>query len=258
MSFQASSHPSDMSASDLEAATAVAPRPDLLQHLVEISRETFGFYTSHYPHTINYPWAAAKLETLPLGSRLLDIGAGVTPVPLFLAKRGMFVECVDKNHLIRTLPTKPDWNEWGFFDYGTVHPNLSAYNRDITEFSPRAPFDAIYGISSMAHMPRIVREATLRRCWDWLRPGGRLLLAIDLIPASDFLWNRSEGVQVEPPIQHGTVGSVVSQLWDLQFQVSEFRVVRAVYRSRTDLSFIDCHKTAQTSIPEGNFCEARQ
>jgi hypothetical protein len=39
--------------------------------------------------------------------------------------------------------------------------------------------------------------------------GWRLLLAVDLLPKSDFLWNRSGGVEVEPPTEHGTVDDLV-------------------------------------------------
>jgi hypothetical protein len=209
-----------------------------------LSRRAFGFHTSHYPHTINYPWIAEQLEHLPKGSRLLDIAAGVSPVPLLLAEWGMIVECVDRHPVVRTPPTMPDWSEWGFFDYGTLHPNLTAYHCDVADFTPRASFDAIYSISSLAHFPRVAREATLSSCWEWLRREGLLVLAIDVIPSSDFIWNRSEGLQVEPPIQHGTVDGVLRQLAELGFQIKESRIERAVYKSRTDLLFIVCNKSA--------------
>ena len=68
--------------------------------------------------------------------RVLDIGAGMSPLPLFLAKRGMFVECVDKHPAVRVFPPQPDWTEWGFIDYGPLHPNLSSFHCDISEFCP--------------------------------------------------------------------------------------------------------------------------
>jgi predicted SAM-dependent methyltransferase len=72
-----------------------------------------------------------------------------------------------------------DWNEWGFFDYSRLHQNLASHHCDVAEFAPPVPFDAIYSISVLAHMTRAVREETLRRCRDWLRPGGCLLIALD-------------------------------------------------------------------------------
>ena len=58
---------------------------------------------------------------------------------------------------------------------------------------------AIYSVSVLAHMTRPEREETVDLVSRWLEPGGRLLLAVDLLPKSDFLWNRSEGVEVESP-----------------------------------------------------------
>jgi cyclopropane fatty-acyl-phospholipid synthase-like methyltransferase len=236
-------HPRDITAVDLEAASAISDRPELLRELVATSRQTFGFYTSHYPHTINYPWVIERLERLPQGSRVLDIGAGLSPVPIVLVERGMFVDTVDKHPTIRTLACPQDWNEWGFFDYSRLYQNLASHHCDVAEFTPPAPFDAIYSISVLAHMTRVVREDTLRRCRDWLRPGGCLLFAIDVIPSSDFLWNRSEGLEVEPPIQHGAVADVVEQLAELGFEINESKVVRGVYKSRTDLLFIHCTRS---------------
>jgi SAM-dependent methyltransferase len=237
---QPARHPRDITVEDLELAFAKSDRRDLLHELVKTSRRAFGFYPSQYSYTINYPWVAARLEDLPQRSRVLDIGAGLSPLPLWLAERGVLVDCVDSHPLVRTPPPREDWNEWGFFSYGQLHPNLAAHHCAIAEFAPSYHFDAIYSVCVIAHMPRAVRGDTLRRCRDWLQPGGRLLLAIDVIPSSDFLWNRSEGLEVEPPIQHGTVADVLDQLAELGFQMNESRVVRGVYKSRTDLLFIDC------------------
>jgi len=236
-------HARDIAPSDLQKAIDVAPRPDLLLELVDASRHVFGFFTGHFPHTINYPWAIQKLQGLPPGSHLADIGSGISPVPLVLAARGYKVDCIDSHRNERKLPAGPDWNEWGFFDYSRLHQNLASHHCDVAEFTPPAPFDAIYSISVLAHMRRAVREDTLRRCRDWLRPGGCLLFAIDVIPSSDFLWNRSEGLEVEPPIQHGTVADVVEQLAELGFEINESKVVRGVYKSRTDLLFIHCTRS---------------
>ena len=102
-------HPRDISAGDLEVAMAAQNNPDLLGQLVELSRGAFGFYPSYFPYTITYPWASERLERVPAGSRALDIGAGVTPVPLYLARKGVTVECVDNSKHIRTLPvTQPE------------------------------------------------------------------------------------------------------------------------------------------------------
>ncbi len=232
-----------ISDSDLEEAMSKTESPNLLGSLVETSRRTFGFFTSHFPHIVNYPWIAAKLENLPAGSRVLDIGAGVSPLPIWMAEKAVLVETVDNHVNVRNLPAADDWNEWGFFDYGQLHEGLTSHHCAISEFTPVANFDAIYSICVLAHMPRAVREDTLRRCREWLLPGGRLLLTIDLIPATDFLWNRSEDREVEPPVVHGTISDILDQLVILGFQVNQCRTLRTVYKSRTDLLLIDCTAT---------------
>jgi hypothetical protein len=235
----------DLSQENFDRALATAERPDLLRQLVELSRSAFGVHTRHYPHTINYPWAASRLEALPSTSRLLEIGAGVNPLPLFLAGKGMFVDCVDGSDFTRTLPPGDDWNEWGYFDYSTLHPHLASYNVSATEFETSNQYDAIYCISVIALMPTPVREATLRLCRTWLRPGGRLVLAIDLIAGTDTLWNR--GGSEEAPEQHGTWRDVESQLLTLGFRVIESKIERNIPRSPVDLHFLVALLDSSTS-----------
>jgi hypothetical protein len=140
----------------------------LLQELVKTSRRIFGFFTKHYAHTINYPWVVSRLAAVAAGSRVLDGAAGVSPVPVYLAERGLLVDCVDNSDIVRTLPPGEDWNEWGFFDYGTLHPNLAAYNCSIVGFEPSHAYNAIYSISSIGHFPSAVREQRLKNCSAWL------------------------------------------------------------------------------------------
>lgn len=234
-------HPRDISPEDLQIALA-AQTDEILPQLVQLSRDAFGFYTSHFPHTINYPWIVRGLAHLPSGSHLLDIGSGVSPVPLFLARKNHLVDCVDYSQHVRRLPVLPNWNEWGFFDYSSLDANLASYNCDVTKFAPSHQYDAIYSIASLAHMPRSIREEALRRCFEWLRPDGVLLLAIDVIPASDFIWNRSEGREVEPLILHSTIRSITDRLTQLGFHLDVCEVKRTVFKSRTDLLFIAARK----------------
>jgi len=233
-------HPRDITAEDLKRALAVSEEPELLAKLVNISRAAFGFYVGQFTYTINYPWVATQLQHLPPGSRVLDVGAGLNPIPLWLAQRGMMVESVDSHPIVRLLPPTGDWNEWGFFDYRQLDPKVKSHHCTIIEFTPADHFDAIYAVCVLAHMPRATWKETLRRCREWLRPGGKLVLTIDLIPASDFVWNFSEGVEVEPLLVHGTVREVLHHLASSGFQVNQARTLRTLYNSRTDLLLIDC------------------
>ena len=236
-----SKHPCDLPAEDLDRALAAAERPDLLRQLVDTSRRAFGLFTRHYPFTIIYPWAISNLEELAAESRILDFGAGINPLPLYLAEKGMFVDCVDNSDFARTLPAGKDWNDWGFFDYATLHQNLAAHNCSITEFKPLHIYDAIYSNCAIAHFPSPVREETLKKCWLWLKPGGRLILAVDLIPDTDTIWNL--GGSQETPEQHGTYHDMEQQIRSLGFMITESRIQRRVDRwSRTELYFLVARK----------------
>jgi 2-polyprenyl-3-methyl-5-hydroxy-6-metoxy-1,4-benzoquinol methylase len=232
-------HPHDMDDPDLARARAEALRPDLLDELVATGRAVFGFFPDHYPHTLNYPWVLERLEPLRPGTRVLDVGAGVSPLPIVLSRRGIVVESIDKSSTIRTMPVTPEWNEWGFFDYSVVDPRIQSYHRDAREHVPAQRYDRIYSVSVLAHMTRPEREETIHLLSQWLGPGGRLLLAIDLLPKSDFLWNRSEGVEVEPPTEHGTVDDLLASIEREGLRVTERRIRRTVYSSRTDLLFLE-------------------
>ena len=174
-------HPHDIAAEELQRALAEATRPDLLRELATTARAVFGFFPDHYPHTLNYPWVLERLEPLPPGARVLDVGAGVSPLPIVLARRGLRVDCVDRSETCGTMPVTADWNEWGFFDYSVVDVGIQSYHRDVREHVPAQPYDRIYSVSVLAHMTRSEREETVGLFPQWLKPGGRLLLAIDLI-----------------------------------------------------------------------------
>jgi hypothetical protein len=233
-------HPHDIPAEYLALALGSASRPDLLESLVEISRRAFGFYTRHYPHTLNYPWAAEKLERFTEGTRILDIGSGVSPIPLWLASRGVILDCVDSSEIVRVPPASVDWNEWGFFDYALLNNNIAAHHCSVHDFKPTGAYDAIYSISTLAHMFSGEWKNTLHLCGNWLRPGGTMLLGIDLLPNTDFLWNISSRVEMEPRSQHGTVSNVEDLLVGQGLVVRELKILRNVPYSRTDLLFIEC------------------
>jgi 2-polyprenyl-3-methyl-5-hydroxy-6-metoxy-1,4-benzoquinol methylase len=232
-------HPYDMDDADLARARTEAPRPDLLDELIATGRAVFGFFPNHYPYTLNYPWVLERLEPLPPGARVLDVGAGVSPLPIVLAQRGLRVDCIDNSPTPRTMPVTAEWNEWGFFDYSVVDPHICSFRHDALEHEPAQLYDRVYSVSVLAHMTRLDREKSVERISEWLRPGGRLLLAIDLLPKSDFLWNRSAGVEVEPPTEHGTVNDLLASIEREGLRVTERTIRRTVHVSRTDLLFVE-------------------
>jgi 2-polyprenyl-3-methyl-5-hydroxy-6-metoxy-1,4-benzoquinol methylase len=230
----------DMQPADYNEASSLSKRPDLLRILADTSRATFGFYTQQFSRALEYPWVAQKLEGLSAGQRVLDIGAGLNPLPLFLAERGAVVDCIDAHPLVRVPPALPVWNEWGFYDYGRHHPNLRAHQVDALMFEPTAPLNAVYSVSVIEHMPRATWEALLARSRRWLVQGGRLILTIDLIPGTQLLWNYSEGQEVEPTDVHGDVGAFAAELGRVGFAPIDAFIWQNVPKSRTDLLFLEC------------------
>jgi SAM-dependent methyltransferase len=228
--------PQQLSEEDLARAYGECDRPDLLGELIGTAARVFGVHTRNYPYIFNYPWVAARLESLSAGAAVLEIGAGANPLPLYFSGRGLTVDAIDNADFTRTLPAGEDWNEWGYFDYGAIDPAITSRNVSVAEFEPRHLYDAIYSVSVLALMPRLVREDTLRRCRDWLKPGGLLLLAIDLIPGTDSLWNK--GGSNETPKEHGTYHDVEDQLRGSGFRITESRIMRGVWKARTDLHFL--------------------
>jgi len=239
MTDEAPPHPNDMPEAELARAFSDAHRPDLLRELVATSRGAFGFFTQHFAHTINYTWLLERLEALPAESRVLEVGAGVSPVPLVLARRGVHVDCIDGSSTIRRLPVGPKWNEWGYFDYAVLDPRIGSFNCLCRDFEPTALYDRIYSVSVLAHMSSAERNEALGLMCSWLRKGGRMLHAVDVIPTSDFLWNRSRGREIETPEAHGLVSDLVDRLNGLGLRMTERSVLRGVHNSRTDLLFVE-------------------
>ncbi len=77
------------------------------------------------------------MEHLPSGSKLVDVGSGVTPLAPFLTSHGYLVDTVDPSENRRTWPPQPDWNEWDFLDYGAAGLANRSWNCILGEL----PFD---------------------------------------------------------------------------------------------------------------------
>ena len=223
-------------------------RIDLLRLIMDSSRKHFGFYTKTSIRSIEYPWILEKLLELKTGSEIIDIGSGVSPLPIVLSDKGYYVNCVDNHSNIRKYDNQSEWNEWGFLDYSQISSNLKSFNLDILKFRPGRRVDAIYSVSVLEHMPRLIWEQTLKRTAKWLRPSGVLLLTLDLQPGSDSLWNFSEGKEVDLASDHGVLEDLLNILTRLNFDINEFHVQREIPYSRTDVAFISCKLNKSPSI----------
>ena len=193
-----SSHPRDISSHDLDAMLALTPHREALRELVACGREHIGFFPAHNPRALEYPWVLANMPAPLAGVRILDVGAGVNPLPFALAQRGARVVTVDNHPLQRDPGQRAQWNEWGFLDYSQVDGRIASLHVAYEEFPDSMTFDCIYSVSVIEHVPCVVRKAWVRQFATQLATGGVLLLTVDLSPGTNLLWNLSEGKVVEP------------------------------------------------------------
>jgi 2-polyprenyl-3-methyl-5-hydroxy-6-metoxy-1,4-benzoquinol methylase len=214
-------------------------RKDLLRLIIDASRNRLGFYTKTAIRAIEYPWVLEKLaEANP--TEIVDIGAGVSPLPIILAEKGYSVNTIDFHPIKREFDTQSEWNEWGFLDYSLIVPTIKSFNLDILKYHPKKWVDVIYSVSVVEHMPKKTWEQLIKRAAEWLRLGGRFIITLDLIPGTELLWNISEGVEVEQIAQHGNLYDFRESLRINNFIENDFRIVRNIPTSKTDLALLDC------------------
>lgn len=232
-------HQRDITSENLNKAFKEVKRPDLLQYIVDVSRHNFGFYTAHYPRVFEYTWIVEQLEDKK-DIKVLDIGAGVCPVPLCLTDMGMRVTTVDLHPTVRLLKDKDNWNEWGYLDYSIFNKTIDSKHQDFTKVRTLKRFDCIYSVSVIEHMPRSIRLKMLKRASKLLKKGGELLLTIDIVPDTSDIWNYSEGKQVESEEEHGTMESFKNELLACGFKIVFDHIQREIFESRTDVWFVKC------------------
>ena len=234
-------NPHDIPADKLCGALASNPHPGLLKSLVALGRDKLGFFPQTIIRCIEYPWVAARMPRRMDGLRVLDMGAGVSPLPLWLARQGAQVTTVDGHDRIRVPPAQPDWNEWGYLDFGLIDHHIRSLNCLMQDLTNAGPFDLIYSVSVIEHIPAEARRAVLAEMKENLVPGGRLLLTLDLIPGTDLLWDLSEGVRIDEGGDHGTIADFLAELAALGFIVTEKTEFRGIEGSRTELLMVDAH-----------------
>ena len=212
---------------------------DLLLESVLVSRNTFGWFTKHYPRLYEYPWLLEKVGRNLSGLKIADFGAGVTPLPIQLAHRGAAVYTVDKHERIRTLENVKNANEWGFFDYSAVDKKIKSLNDSLTKDTFQNNFfDIWYSISVVEHMPAKIRRDIFKIMADTLKDKGKIYLTIDLVKDSEALWNMAEGKEVEDAKEHGTLDSFIVELEQLGFNINEKQIIRMPKDERVDIALI--------------------
>ena len=192
-----------------------------------MGQRTLTFFPDHAPRFWEYPVAAELImEHLPAGSRLVDVGAGVTPLTPFLTSRGYVVDTVDPSEMYRKWPPADDWNEWGFLDYAEAGLGHRSWNTTLDELPESTVFDGAFSISVIEHIPAAGRRALLKDIALRLRPGGLMVLTVDLTRGGMDLWNRNWGKIVDERRRHGTFADVISEATSAGFELIRKEVVR--------------------------------
>ena len=200
--------------------------PETLDALVDMSRESIGFFTAHPSRALEYPWIIDACLSMPAGTAV-DLGAGVSPLPIFLAGRGWRVITTDYSDVVRKPSEKAEWDEWGFLDYSFFGAELSSHNCSFSDLPlENESVNVVYSASVIEHMTAALRVKCIEKAGDLLVSGGKVILTIDLRPDTLQLWNKDMGRQVEDDKIHGTINSVMRELEACSIHTVDFQALR--------------------------------
>jgi SAM-dependent methyltransferase len=133
---------------------------------------------------VEYPFVMASLAG---GGRVLDAGSGVTFLPLALQE---FLQCE-----VECLDTDPTFGERYALcarELSAAAPRFHVGNLCEKLALPDASFDAVLCVSVLEHLPPARRFAAWRELWRLVKPGGRLIVTLDVA-----LEPRAEGLRCE-------------------------------------------------------------
>ena len=232
-------HPRDLRAATLASVIDRHPDPLALLALRLDGQRKLGFFPDHVPRLWEYPVAAGLItEHLRAGSAVVDVGAGITPLAPFLTDLGYSIDTVDPSEIRRTWPPAQDWNEWGFLDYAEAGLGHRSWNCTLDELPESTLFDGVLSISVIEHVPASVRRALLEAIAVRLRPGGLMVLTVDLARGSLDLWNRNMGQVVDEPGRHGKFRDVIREATAIGFELVQSDVVREWGDVEVDIGLI--------------------
>ena len=159
-------------------ACAVGPHP--LASYIEASRSPVSEpLVKRYRRILMWPIRQLEysfvLNHAPPGtvSRMLDAGAGITPLADIYAAAGAHATAVDGDPRLMDMMAR-DSIYAHRVDYST---------QDITSLKfADDTFDLVTNVSVLEHLPRGLDTAAVREMLRVLKPGGKLLLTVDIIP----------------------------------------------------------------------------
>jgi SAM-dependent methyltransferase len=232
-------HPRDFTPATLDPLVDRHPDPLALAAVRVVAWRTLGFYPDHAPRLWEYPVVIRLLtDALPPGGSIVDVGAGTTPLAPFLTGLGYRVDTVDPSDELRGWPPADDWNEWGYLDYAAVGLARHSWNLTLDGLPTLRPFDGLCSVSVIEHVPGDVRRDLLREFARRVRPGGIVVLTVDLVRGCDDLWNRNLGVEVEDPKAHGTLSDIVDEAAREGLELVSQETVRYWGETSVDIALI--------------------
>lgn len=151
-------------------------KPGFLSGLATKLRGPFGLQANNDTRAFEYPWAFYMVAPAP-GLRVLEIGGGLSGLQFALDRAGCRVTNVDPGEqagwpcpieaiaaLNRTFGTRVQLRP-------TRLPEAEL---------PSGHFDRVLAISVLEHLEDAELEETLEHAWRCLKPGGLLILTVDL------------------------------------------------------------------------------
>ena len=220
-------HPRDLRTATLASVIDQHPDPLSLVALRLDGQRTVGFFPDNVSSLWEYPVTLRLIkEHLPIGRRLVEVGAGTTPVTPFLTGLGYVLDTVDPSEIHRTWPPAQNWNEGGFLDYAAAGLAHRSWNCTLGDLPKSAMFDGAISISLIQHLPAADRRAFLRDVAVRVHPGGLMMLTVNLARGGMELWNQSSGRVVDDPALHGTFQDVINEGSSVGFELVESDIVR--------------------------------
>lgn len=226
----------DIGEKELLDAISSSNSPELLKELVDLSRLNFGWFNKRQTRVDEYVWISNQINSFK-NAKALDIGAGISPLPIYIAQKNNTVITIDNSEIKRILgENQKDWNGWGYLDYNKINKNIHSYNCDINQatFDPQS-FDYVYSVSVIEHFPSNARKQLWHMINHWSKPSASLLITVDLIPGTSYLWNYANGIEIESRTAHGNIDELISELLSSGFD----EVSTDILRDYTDLQRTD-------------------
>ena len=195
--------------------------------LKALSDKHFRWHSTHFSRKWEYPWAASQLAEMGIrGKSIMDAGAGKSPLALWLAENGAITYTVDSDRQVGTGS--------GFFDYGKLGLGIISVRSDFRNMAwiEADALDAITSISVIEHITANARRRTWAEFRRVLKPGGLLILTLDLVGSGDRLLNKCAQKRVEGFVAHGHLSDVEWELRHNDF-IEVDRALCPRYRRKT-------------------------